>query len=189
MMRQAGKNMAQLLDEVLLVGRADSGTLQLNLSSLNLETFCENLLGELEFTANKKKIEVILNAEGEFSDCLWDENLLRHILGNIIANSIKYSQAGQSVLLELIGQPEAVVFRLQDWGMGIPPEDLEYLFEPFRRASNVGNIPGTGLGLAIAKSCTQTHGGKIEVVSKLGVGTTVTVTIPKISASTKQKAG
>ncbi|MBW4668271.1 MAG: hypothetical protein KME60_12815 [Cyanomargarita calcarea GSE-NOS-MK-12-04C] len=62
--------------------------------------------------------------------------------------------------------------------IGIPPEDMPYMFESFHRASNVGNISGTGLGLAIVKKCIDVHQGEIVVKSELGVGTTFTVSLP-----------
>ncbi|NEP28811.1 sensor histidine kinase, partial [Moorena sp. SIO3I6] len=93
-------------------------------------------------------------------------------------NAIKYSPTGGTVQFELIAQTECVIFRIQDQGMGIPPEDQPQLFEPFHRASNVGTIPGSGLGLAIVKQCVDAHGGEISLKSQLGEGTTFTVSLP-----------
>jgi signal transduction histidine kinase len=75
-------------------------------------------------------------------------------------------------------EPDKVVFRIQDEGIGIPKEDQQRLFESFQRASNVGTIPGTGLGLAIVKKCVGLHQGQITVESEVGVGTTFSVTLP-----------
>ncbi|MGL5836689.1 MAG: sensor histidine kinase, partial [Waterburya sp.] len=85
---------------------------------------------------------------------------------------------GNKVLFELIPQTQDIVFRIQDWGIGIPSQDQHNLFQPFHRASNVGRIPGTGLGLAIAKSCVEAHQGQIVLDSEVDRGTTVTVTLP-----------
>jgi signal transduction histidine kinase len=68
--------------------------------------------------------------------------------------------------------------QVKDQGIGIPLEDQAHLFETFHRASNIRNIPGTGLGLAIVKRSVDSHGGTINVSSQVGVGTTVTVTLP-----------
>jgi signal transduction histidine kinase len=70
------------------------------------------------------------------------------------------------------------MFRVQDHGLGIPAEDQARLFETFHRAGNVRNIAGTGLGLTIVKRSVDLHGGTIELVSQVGVGTTVTVCLP-----------
>ncbi|MBD2515440.1 hybrid sensor histidine kinase/response regulator [Nostoc sp. FACHB-973] len=178
MIRLAIKNMAQLLDEVTFIGKADSGRLRCELVCLDLEAFCRQLVNEAQLTANDKHLSLMFASFGQLGEALWDESLLRHILGNLLSNAIKYSLPGGIVRFELIGQEEAVIFRVQDWGIGIPEENQKRLFEPFRRADNVGNIPGTGLGLAIAKKCVEAHGGEIVVNSQVGVGTTFTVTLP-----------
>ncbi|MEM7593597.1 MAG: hybrid sensor histidine kinase/response regulator [Cyanobacteria bacterium P01_A01_bin.83] len=178
MLRNASKNMVQLLDEVLLVGQTESDTFQCNLTSFNLELFCLELVEQLQFNADKKQIKVLFEPQGKIPQAAWDESLLRHILGNLIANAIKYSSEGNQVLFELIPQPEKIIFRVKDWGIGIPQQDHHRLFEPFHRASNVGRIPGTGLGLAIVKSCVEAHRGQIALDSQINCGTTVTVTLP-----------
>ncbi|BAY11804.1 response regulator receiver sensor signal transduction histidine kinase [Calothrix sp. NIES-2098] len=181
MIRAAIKNMAQLLDEVSLIGQADSGRLHCELISLDLQKFCRQLIEEAQLTTKEKQINLVFTSVGEFKDNLWDESLLRHILGNLLTNAIKYSLPGGTVKFELIGQEKAIAFRIKDWGIGIPEEDQKRLFQPFQRAENVGSIPGTGLGLAIAKKCVDAHGGEILVDSKVGEGTTFTVILPLLN--------
>ena len=178
MLRNASKNMVQLLDEVLLVGQTESDTFQCNLTELNLELFCLELTEQLQFNADKRQIELVFDAKGKIEQSAWDESLLKHILGNLLANAIKYSTDGSKVLFELIPQEREMTFRIQDWGIGIPSQDHQNLFQPFHRASNVGRIPGTGLGLAIAKSCVEAHQGQITLDSEVGSGTVITVTLP-----------
>ena len=180
MIRLASKNMAQLLDEVLLVGKADLGTLECQRTQLDLKSFCAEIVEELQFNANKKHIEISFICRGELTEGVWDQNLLRHILGNLLANAVKYSLEDSKIQFILIGEEKQVTFRVRDWGIGIPVEDRQHLFEPFHRASNVGRIPGTGLGLAIVQSCVKTCQGQIEINSEEGVGTTVTVTLPLV---------
>ncbi|MDZ8032053.1 hybrid sensor histidine kinase/response regulator [Nostoc sp. DedSLP04] len=178
MIRSAIKNMAKLLDEVTFIGKADSGRLGFEVICLDLEAFCRQMVDEVRLIANDKHLTLVFASFGQLDEALWDESLLRHILGNLLSNAIKYSLPGGMVRFELIGQEKAVIFRVQDWGIGIPQENQKRLFQPFRRADNVGNIPGTGLGLAIAKKCVDAHGGEIVVNSQVGVGTTFTVTLP-----------
>jgi len=109
--------------------------------------------------------------------CL-DEKLLRQILINLLSNAIKYSPVSSTIKLEVAFEGENLIFQIQDSGIGIPPETLQHLFESFHRGDNVGNIPGTGLGLAIVKKSIDLHDGQITVDSKVGTGTTFTVTIP-----------
>ncbi|MBD2565450.1 MULTISPECIES: hybrid sensor histidine kinase/response regulator [Nostoc] len=178
MIRSAIKNMAKLLDEVTFIGKADSGRLGYELICLDLEAFCRQMVEEVRLMASDKHVNLVFTSFGQLDEALWDESLLRHILGNLLSNAIKYSLPGGIVRFELIGEEKAVIFRVQDWGIGIPKEDQKRLFQPFRRADNVGNIPGTGLGLAIVKKCVDAHGGDIIVDSQVGVGTTFTVTLP-----------
>jgi len=80
---------------------------------------------------------------------------------------------------EISASPTGIItFRIQDQGIGIPPQDQQHLFDFFHRASNVGRIPGSGLGLAIVKQCVELHGGDITVESEVGLGTVFTVTLP-----------
>jgi signal transduction histidine kinase len=180
LIRSAIKNMAHLLDEVSFIGKADSGKLQCEFIPLDLQGFCQELVYEAQLTIKEKDLNVVFNSQGEFAEAEWDESLLRHILGNLLNNAIKYSLPGGKVLFELIGLEKTVIFRIQDQGIGIPKEDQKQLFQPFHRADNVGNIPGTGLGLSIVKKCVDAHGGEILVSSEEGVGTTFTVSLPVV---------
>ncbi|ELS03554.1 signal transduction histidine kinase [Xenococcus sp. PCC 7305] len=178
LLRGASKNMSQLLDEVLLVGRADSGTSKCNLVNLDLTSLCRQIVDELQIIADKKQIEIIFISQNTLPESSWDESLLRHILSNLLSNAIKYSLDNSQIKFELIAEDKQVVFRIQDWGIGIPQADIPHLFEPFHRANNVERIPGTGLGLAIVKNCVETHRGYINLESEVGLGSIVTVTIP-----------
>ncbi|MBD2522739.1 hybrid sensor histidine kinase/response regulator [Nostoc sp. FACHB-133] len=182
MIRSAIKNMAKLLDEVTFIGKADSGRLGYELICIDLEAFCRQMVEEVRLIANEKHLTLVFASCGQLDEALWDESLLRHILGNLLSNAIKYSLPGGIVRFELIGQEKTVIFRIQDSGIGIPQEDQKRLFQPFQRADNVGTIPGTGLGLAIVKKCVDAHGGKIVVNSQVEVGTTFTVTLPLLEA-------
>lgn len=175
--RCAINQMVQLLNEILLIGKADSGRLHCQPAPLDLKLFCHELVEELQISAGEQ-YQIVFTAKGKLNDTVMDKSLLRHIFGNLLSNAIKYSPEGGTVRFELTCQNKAAVFRIQDQGIGIPPKDQKRLFQLFNRAKNVGNIPGTGLGLAIVKRCVEAHCGKISVASKVGVGTTFTVMLP-----------
>ncbi|NET71907.1 MAG: hybrid sensor histidine kinase/response regulator [Sphaerospermopsis sp. SIO1G2] len=181
MIRSAIKNMAQLLDEVSFIGKADSGKLQSQLNLLDLECFCHQILEDIHLTALEKKVTIEFNICGDFEQSLWDEKLLRHILENLLGNAIKYSTPHSQVNFTLIQHKKTVVFKIQDWGIGISAADQQQLFTPFYRGENVHNIYGTGMGLAIVKKCVDTLDGKILVDSKINSGTTFTVILPLIT--------
>ncbi|NER19566.1 MAG: response regulator [Symploca sp. SIO1C2] len=179
LIRSAISNMTQLLDEVLLIGKADSGRLKFQPTLLVLEQFCYQLIEELQLTIGNQH-QLLFSTQGELGEALWDKSLIRHILGNLLDNAIKYSPEGGTVLFELILQEQAVIFRIQDQGIGIPREYQKRIFDPFIRADNVDVIDGTGLGLAMVNRCVEVHGGQISVESEVDVGTTFIVNLPVI---------
>jgi signal transduction histidine kinase len=102
------------------------------------------------------------------------------VLNNLLSNAIKYSPRGGVVRVELTTAPDAAWVAVTDSGIGIPAEELESIFEPFRRSSTTRDaIPGVGLGLAVGRRIIEAHGGHIEVQSQLGVGTTFRVRLPR----------
>jgi signal transduction histidine kinase len=178
MIRSAIKNMAQLLDEVSFIGKADCGKLQSQLRPLDIESFCHQILEDAHLTALEKHVTIDFTSHGDFSSTLWDEGLLRHILGNLITNAIKYSHPDSKVEFELTRQEKTVTFKIKDWGIGIAKKDQKQIFLPFHRGENVGSISGTGMGLAIVKKCVEAHDGEIFFNSQAGIGTTFIVTLP-----------
>lgn len=169
--------MTRILDDVLISNKAEMGKLPFNLTLLDVEKFCSELVEEMQSQiSTNQKIYIVCRSSD--NNCYLDEHLLHHILGNLISNAIKYSLQGGDVEVEFWCEPQQVTFRVKDYGIGISAEDQEQLFTIFQRGSNVGTIPGTGLGLAIVKHCVDLHGGKITVVSEEGEGTEFTVTLP-----------
>lgn len=177
------QHMLHLLDEVLILGRTEAGGLQFNPAPLDLATFCHELVEVSHLSANSEHT-ISLTCQGSCQAAVMDEILLRHIFTNLLSNAVKYSPQGGTIQFSLNCQDDLVTFQVQDAGIGIPEKDQQRLFETFHRASNVGRIQGTGLGLAIVKSCVELHRGKIQVQSRMGVGTTFTVLLPLRSLAT-----
>ena len=170
--------MVDLLNDVLLIGKAEAGKWECTPILLDLIQFCSDLVEENQITTDIHTIS--FRFQGQCHNTYVDEKLLRHILNNLLSNAIKYSPEGGKIYFELICQQNTVTFRIQDQGIGIPEADQAKLFDSFHRAKNVGTISGTGLGLAIVKKAVDLHGGSIEVESKIGLGTTFVVTLPSI---------
>jgi PAS domain S-box-containing protein len=173
----AVQHMAQLLEDVLLIGKAEAGKLKINPELVDLVNFCQTLMADLQFTTSGNYKFMFISSAVQ--QAAWiDPKLLRQILNNLLLNAIKYSPDGGNISLELIYRNNSVTFRIRDEGIGIPPNDRERLFEAFYRATNVDTIQGTGLGLAIVKKCVDLYKGQIALESEIGVGTTFTVTLP-----------
>ncbi|NJN91522.1 MAG: HAMP domain-containing histidine kinase [Leptolyngbyaceae cyanobacterium SL_5_14] len=181
-MQNSTKRITQLLENVLLLGQSEVGKLNFDPKPINLERFCQDLVEELQPDEGSQH-SIVYVSQGNCELAYVDEKLLRHILGNLLCNAIKYSPQGGTVRFELSTEVKEAVFKVQDMGIGIPQTDQLNLFEPFHRATNVGKISGTGLGLSIAKQCVDLHCGQITVQSEMGVGTTFTVHLP-LSQST-----
>lgn len=183
------KHMTKLLNDVLIIGRAEAGKLTFEPALLDLESFCHNLVEELQVNDTHqhtinftciRELEKSANIEpsGERNLLYMDETLLRQILENLLSNAIKYSPKDSIIEFALEYSSTQAVFQVRDQGIGIPLKDQPLLFESFHRATNVGTIAGTGLGLAIVKKCVDVHKGQVAVESEIGVGTTFTVTLP-----------
>ena len=179
-MRTAIKNMVQQIEKLLVLEPAESGKLPFESVPIDEIVFCENLVEDIQ-TMTDNKCKIYLSSEGESRPMNLDQDLLGHILYNLLSNAVKYSNVGGKISLSLSYSPESLTFRIQDQGIGIPPEFLDKMFEPFERAENVRRIKGTGIGLYIVKQAVDRHQGQLHVESKVGVGTTFTITLPSVS--------
>jgi signal transduction histidine kinase len=173
---QATRHMAKLMEEVLLLGRAEAGRLEFRPGAIDLPEFCERLTGQVR-SATAGRCPLHFHT-GAIPPARGDEGLLRHIFTNLLTNAVKYSEAGSPVEFTLEKKNGEAVFRVRDRGIGIPAADLGQLFTAFQRGGNVNHLPGTGLGLVIVKRCVELHGGQITCESAEGVGTTFTVCLP-----------
>jgi len=178
-----------MLDEVLLVGKAEARKLEFNPAPMNVIQFCRSFVEELQQGSGREHTIIFtlqgLSTEGEMesnsSPCTaanLDKKLLQYIVSNLLSNAIKYSPVSSTIQLVLTCQDNQIEIQIQDEGIGIPEEDQLRLFEAFHRAVNVEGIPGTGLGLVIVKNAVDVHGGSITINSKVGEGTTFTVRLP-----------
>ncbi len=170
-------NMTQLLEDILIINYSETNNIEFNPINLDLVTFCNELLEDLESNFINHSLISRINPKHNFLVYL-DQKLIRQILTNLLSNASKYSPIGSKIYFEVSQAKNMVIFKIQDEGIGIPLEDQPRLFESFHRGLNVGNIQGTGLGLAIVKKCVQMHQGKITFSSKIEKGTTFMVQIP-----------
>ena len=179
------RHMTKMLDEVLLIGKAEAGRLEFRPTKLRLADFCARAVESTRAMAAAgfgDKTEIVFEANGADVPVMLDEKLMQHVLENLLSNAIKYSPAGGRIRFAVSAREEILEIVVEDSGIGMPAKDLPHLFESFYRASNVGNISGTGLGLAIVKSAVEMHSGTIAVESEVGHGTKVTVSLPRVDA-------
>jgi len=168
------RRMADLMEEVLLIGRLDAGKLEFQPREVNLCLLGERVAEEM-LAATERVCPIELKFAGELEEARADERLLRHIFTNLLSNAVKYSEPGQPVEFSLQRDRANAVCRVRDRGIGIPAEDQRALFSAFHRAQNVGQRSGSNLNLSIVKRCVEMHGGSVVIESRVGEGTTVTV--------------
>ena len=182
--RSNTRRMAQIMEEVLLIGSFDAGKMEFKPAPLDLRAFARRLVEEV-LSASYRRCPIELSLSEMPAEFQVDERLLRHIFTNLLTNAIKYSHAGRVVRFELEHTEAEIICAVRDEGIGIPEADREWLFAAFHRGHNVDDRPGTGLGLVIVKRCVDLHGGQIKVESKIGEGTSVTVRLPILSSASR----
>jgi signal transduction histidine kinase len=173
----AVQRMTAMMNDVLIIGQAETRGFDLKLAPVDLSSFCLGLVEEFRLSL-PADIAIDYQAPQECNLLNLDSQLLHRVLANLLSNAIKYSRQGGTVGLSVQSAAHELVFQVSDQGIGVPAEDLPKLFDSFHRATNVGTIAGTGLGLSIVKKSVERQGGSIEVSSTLGQGTRFEVRIP-----------
>jgi PAS domain S-box-containing protein len=185
----AALNMNELLNDILVIERAEAHKLQFDPVDLDLRAFCQGLVNELRLNDHgAHPLSFTVQRHDGIADPTapigvhMDEKLIRQILGNLLSNALKYSPIGLPVDCRLRCSDSEVTIEVHDQGIGVRPEDVERLFEAFHRGTNVGAISGNGLGLAIVKQSVEAHQGEIAVQSLIGKGTIMRVRLPRWAA-------
>jgi signal transduction histidine kinase len=180
-MRQSVWGIVRLLDNAVLYeefAQADPGSdLALRAQPIDLKKFCQKLLAEIVPPEQLPLVETHWSEEEILLQL--DRELLRTLLGNLIANAVRFSSLAQPIHLSIDRDGAGLTVTLRDWGIGIPPEEQTQVGEPFFRASNAINRPGLGLGLSLAKRCAKILRSQITLVSReAGQGCVVTWSLP-----------
>lgn len=176
------QRMIHLVEDILHLSRLDDGANDMNRIDTDLWAVCEEVARELTSVAELADVALILeNNAGHDTKVNGIPQLLHGIVFNLCDNAIKYNQKGGKVCVSLSDQGDSVSITVSDTGIGIPEEHLERIFERFYRVdkSHSKDVGGTGLGLSIVKHAAKIHNAGIDVNSKVGEGTAITVTIPK----------
>jgi len=177
-----------LIEDLLTQSRIDAGRLRLELSTVQLRPLLQSVMTAMAPLASASDVKLQLGSSEDALSVQADPQQLEQVFTNLISNALKFTPAGGSVQVTLSPADEdGVLIEVRDTGMGIPPDEYPNLFTRFFRASNAAEaaLPGTGLGLAIVQEIVHRHGGAVDIDSELGVGTTLTVWLPKAA----QEAG
>jgi PAS domain S-box-containing protein len=173
----------RLVDDLLFVAQIEAGTFTVATREVNLSQLVSDCVEGAKPRAQEKDVDLILAAEPHVR-LSGDDQRLAQLLDNLISNALKYTPEGGRVEATLQRENGNVRIDVKDSGIGIPAEEQQFLFDRFFRASTAKEaaVPGVGLGLTIVKAITEAHGGRIEVESQEGRGTTFRVELPAVAA-------
>jgi two-component system phosphate regulon sensor histidine kinase PhoR len=171
--------MGNLVNDILELSRLESGRIRIAREPVALNAVVEEAAALLGQQARDKGLDLRLHLPTPSPTVLGDAQRLRQVFLNLLSNAIKYNRPGGWVAVRVEERPEgSVAVAVQDSGKGIAREHLPRLFEKFFRVDDEEVPKGSGLGLAIARQIVEAHGGRIEVESELGQGSTFTVVLP-----------
>lgn len=168
----------RMVGDLLEQTRIEAGNLELRLEDTDLRVLVTDVVELHRPSSQQHQLE--LTVPDRPIPVRGDPTRLTQVLTNLLSNAIKYSPRGGRVRVLLEQSREEVLLSVSDEGVGIPPDEYERIFEPFRRSKgSSAEIPGIGLGLSVSRRIVRAHGGNIEVVSQQGAGSTFRVRLPR----------
>ncbi|MEM9008512.1 MAG: PAS domain S-box protein, partial [Cyanobacteria bacterium P01_F01_bin.86] len=189
---RSGSHLLALINDILDVAKIESGQIVLNRISLPVGRLCQSSLTFIRQPALKKRIQIDLQLPGQLPHVWADERRLRQVLLNLLDNAVKFTPEGGRITLAVsyplelapkggdTPSPNYVQIAVSDTGIGIAPDHLDNLFQPFVQIDSALNrqYTGTGLGLALVKRLVELHEGQVAITSEVGVGSCFTLKIP-----------
>jgi signal transduction histidine kinase len=173
--------MSRMVNDLLLLARADSGGVKLDLMALDLDTVVTEVYREARVLAKDRDLKVVMS-HFEPVRVKGNPDRMKQLLLNLVSNAIKFTPDGGQVSLSLRQEGGEAVVQVSDTGIGIGAEDMEHIFDRFYQADSSRARKdinsGSGLGLSIAHWIAEAHGGALTVESNLGRGTTFTLRVP-----------
>jgi PAS domain S-box-containing protein len=178
----SGRHLLSLINDILDLSKIESGNEKLDIQPVAVKPLCEASLIFIKQVAHKKKIKLSSSIDLAVDWIAADERRLKQMLINLLTNAVKFTPSGGKVELHVIGDVEdkTVSFAIHDTGIGIAPEDIDRLFQPFVQLdSGLTRVhEGTGLGLALVSRMCEMHGGHVHVESEVGKGSCFTMVLP-----------
>lgn len=180
--RGQSASLSRQVQQLLELARLEAGGFKLRVEEVDARDFLEAVVQAYRPLARATELELQVQVDPSVAQrARIDPEALRvDVLGNLLGNAFKFSSPGGSVRLHARGEGDALLISVSDTGAGIPPEQLPYVFEKYWQAGRHAGKVGSGLGLAIARMVVEAHGGRIEVASRLGQGTTFHIVLPGV---------
>jgi two-component system sensor histidine kinase/response regulator len=178
--RESVEKMRKLVTDLLDLAQFETRS-YLTMAPVPLGSFLEKCLEGLRVIAIQKNTELVYTPPPDDVAVRIDENYMARVIDNLVSNAIKYTPDGGRVKVTGRGDAESVTIEVTDTGLGIPDEDLPHIFDAFYRVRHgkQEEVEGSGLGLSIVKTIVEQHGGRVEVHSEPGHGSTFRVILPR----------
>jgi len=179
--RESGEHLLDLINDILDMSKIEVGKYELFLEEINVGKLIRLAVHMVEGRAEESSVRLIADNIPDDVQALADRRALMQIVLNLLSNAVKFTGAGGSVEIFCRNGKEAIDIVVADTGVGIPKDKIATVVLPFEQVGNelTRKHEGSGLGLAITKDLIDLHGGALDISSRVGVGTTVTVTLPK----------
>jgi signal transduction histidine kinase len=190
-MQSNGMRLLKLINDLLDLVRLESGRMEVKQDPLDVGEFVRGLASAARQVADDKRLKLETHVDEQLGTVLADRDKLEKILLNLVFNALKFTPSGGKVSLRADKQDEEFVLTVADTGMGISEKNLPFVFDRFWQAdgSSKRKYQGVGIGLALVKELTEIQGGKVDVESQEGKGTTFTVRLPYRVAGAEPKPG
>jgi signal transduction histidine kinase len=180
MMERNTQSLIELVNDLLDASKLESGTIRLEIASIDLRGVLDELRETMEPLAKEKEIELVETLPADLPPVQADRAKLRRIILNLLSNALKFTRKGGRVEVRVEREAGQVRISVSDTGVGIAPEDVARLFDKYEQARSraTRGEKGTGLGLYITRQLLELHGSEIKVESQVGKGSTFSFTLP-----------
>ncbi|HEX5008267.1 MAG TPA: ATP-binding protein, partial [Hyphomonadaceae bacterium] len=177
---QSGQHLHDMINDILDMSKIEAGKMTLSQRQIDPADAVDAAVRLIRRRAADRQVSLIFDPDDDLPDINGDHRAIKQMTLNLIANAIKFTDPGGEVRVSMVTEDQWLVISVKDTGIGIAPEDLPRLGQPFEQAGkDDGRNPGgTGLGLALTKSFAEMHGGYVTIDSTVGVGTTVSIFLP-----------
>jgi signal transduction histidine kinase len=172
----------ELIGEILVTAQLDSGRVKYNFTQVDIARLASKHVESIKAIAEKQGLRLQLIVESQPPTLQADEMRLGQVIDNLLSNAVKFTPEGGTITVTVAQHGDAASLKVRDTGAGMPPNELDMIFDRFYRTTNASTTAGTGLGLWIAQKIAKAHGGLITVTSELDVGTTFDIQLPLSAA-------
>jgi two-component system, cell cycle sensor histidine kinase PleC len=176
----SGQHLLDMINDILDMAKIESGKMTISPQPVDPLDPVDMAIRMVRRKAEEKEIDLKIEAPPNLPDIDADHRAIRQMILNLVSNAIKFTDRGGKITVRVFQHGPDMHFSVTDTGIGIPPEDIPRLGQPFEQVSKTKdrNTDGTGLGLALTKSFAEMHGGRLKIASIYGEGTTVEISLP-----------